>query len=113
MFEVNFVDQLVWLRWKQASIKRYTFSAIQRVCPGYQDAELIVEFNEPKPLRLAVQTNEQRNLLIEVLKLAGKLGHEHVHMDAVNNPHNINFTPSPTAAVNVAPPSPLESVLPF
>jgi len=81
-------------------VKYYTFTALTRILAGFQENELILEINNKEVIKLLLHYPQQRNLLIEVLKLAHKTGVVSSKKDTLNDPQNINFISFTTEAID-------------
>jgi len=85
---------MINLRLKENIVKFFPFASVARVLTGFQEDEIIIDFNVGKPMKISLQYVQQRNFLMEVMKLAAGTGKEHSKKDKVNDPHNINFSNS-------------------
>ena len=99
------MQEIVYVKSKDSITKYYPFASISKILPGFQDDELIMDLNAQKPVKITMLYIQQRNFVIEILKLACTTGVEHSKKDQVNNPHNINFKETLRSLKLLNPPS--------
>lgn len=70
IIELNFVENVLNYRFKDHNIRQYHFSMITKVVKSYKYDELIVEFNNDKPMTLYASYPLQRDFIVEIISYA-------------------------------------------